>query len=139
MICPSSPKPPFLFWQQGGKGETKRDMSQLTETELLTIAKPELRLYDSETGESVMACKIVDATHLCADSKRCVIKYAHAKRGVIFQICDWYEADKDLGTTVHYFLNEMSIEECVVELAVRSAILGVNSIELTTFIYTNRP
>lgn len=69
---------------------------------LVGIANDELGLYDSSNGNSIKAYKIVDATEIANNSKRCVIKYGLSVRGVIAQINDWYEADIDLGVSLHY-------------------------------------
>jgi len=108
---------------QNSNSKVGTEVPQSTEADVTsssqTIAKPhvvgsaslELGLYDSRTGGSVTAYSMFDATGMCPGSKRCVIKYADVARGRIAQICDWYKADRDLGTTVHYHINEMTVKE----------------------------
>lgn len=105
------------------------------------IASPTLGLYDSANGNSVTAIHMVDATKFCAKSERCVIKYAPVERGLIAQICDWYEADKDLGGMVHYHINEMKpvelAKDCV--FAMKCRVMGCDALDLANFIYDNKP
>ena len=75
-----------------------------------TGAKYPLGLYDSasEFRTPVIAYKIVDASFLCPESKRCIIKFAKVERGKIAQICKWYNSDIDFGMTLHYHIEEMT-------------------------------
>lgn len=103
-------------------------------------AKDELGLYDSANGKSIKAYKIADATTLTKESERCVIKYALAVRGVIAQICDWYKSDRDLGTTVHYFIDEMSVDELAKDEVFERhcRVMDAHALTLAHFIYDNR-
>ena len=103
-------------------------------------ASPELGLYDSRTGGSVIAYRMFDATGMCPGSKRCVIKYADVARGRIAQICDWYEADKDLGATVHYHINEMTPKELAedVVFARQARVMAVEADVLAKSIFANQ-
>jgi len=105
------------------------------------VAKKEMGLYDSATGDSVLATKIVDATEFCRESKRCVIKYGEVKRGALFQICDWYEANEDMGATIHYFLDEQTPEQLSQcgGFELRAFLVGIHPLKLAEFIYENRP
>lgn len=97
-------------------------------------------LYDSETGRSVEFDKAVDVTHLCLDSLRCVVKYGNAKRGRIAQICDWYEQEKDMGTTVHFFISEMTPMGLAGDVVFnrRARVMHANPFELAKYIYDNQ-
>ena len=70
----------------------------------------EMGLYDSANGASLYAYKVVDMTSLCPKSKQLVIKYTKSVRGIIAQICNWYEKGKDLGTCVHYHIREITAD-----------------------------
>jgi len=100
-----------------------------------------LGLYDSaDPSVSITATKVVDASELCRDTERCVIKYASAIRGLIAQICDWYEKGRDLGATVHYFLDEMTPEKLARDEVFESCAenMGADPLELAEAIYANR-
>lgn len=66
----------------------------------------DLGLYDSDTGQSLVAEKIVDATGACRSGERTILLYTRAQRGPIVQILHPYEGC-DYGTTVHYFIDEI--------------------------------
>lgn len=107
---------------------------------VIASASLELGLYDSRNGKTIKAYKMADATHLCNDSKRCVIKYANCVRGKIAQICDWYEAEKDLGTTVHYHINEMTFKDLAKDevFVLRCKVMKADSYSLAKFIYDSQ-
>jgi len=107
---------------------------------VIASASLELGLYDSANGKSVKAYKMADATILCSDSKRCVIKYANVVRGRIAQICDWYEPNQDLGVNLHYHINEMSIYQLANDevFISRCLSMAVNPFSLAQFIYENQ-
>ena len=56
-------------------------------------------LYDSDTGESLAAEKIVDVTDKQCDGEQSVLIYTRAKRGRIVQL-------QQGALRVHYFLDE---------------------------------
>lgn len=113
---------------------------ELQQANVVGIANSELGLYDSRSGNSVTAYKMFDATSLCNDSKRCVIKYADVVRGRIAQINDWYEADTDLGTCVHYHINEMSVEGLANDqvFARQCRVMGAMPLVLAQAIFDNQ-
>lgn len=102
--------------------------------------KPELRLYDTANGNTILAYKVFDATHLCQYSKRCVIKYADCERGRIAQINDWYKKDYDLGMCVHYFINEMTAEQLMSDIVFNRFCesLGILPVNLAEAIFENQ-
>ena len=104
------------------------------------FAKLDLGLYDSANGKNVKAYKIVDATNLCSNSKKCVIKYANVIRGTIAQICDWYESKKDLGVCLHYHINEMTPDELINDdvFKIRCSLIGADPNMLAQFIFNNQ-
>jgi hypothetical protein len=108
----------------------------------INYASLELGLYDSQSGKSIKAYKIIDATHLLEnnDNRRCVIKYANCLRGKIAQICYWYEPTKDLGAMVHYFINEITDKELAKDevFYLRCELMNVNPFMLARFIYENQ-
>jgi hypothetical protein len=97
-----------------------------------------LSLYDSANGNTIYADKVVDITTFCSNSKQTVLKYANAERGRIVQICDLYEHGKDLGTVIHYFVDELTPEQFVEELKLRASILGCSANKLTELILENK-
>lgn len=100
----------------------------------------DLGLYDSANDGNIEAYKIIDATHLCPNSKRCVIKYAKVARGTIAQINNWYERDRDLGSSVHYHINEMTPSELGNDtvFASTSSSMGADPLNLASFIFNNQ-
>ena len=107
---------------------------------VIASASLELGLYDSRNGKTIKAYKMADATHLCCDSAKCVIKYANCIRGKIAQICDWYEATRDLGTTVHYHINEMTVNQLASDevFVIRCKIMKADPYILAQFIYDSQ-
>jgi hypothetical protein len=107
---------------------------------VIASASLELGLYDSRNGKTIKAYKTAEATHLCNDSKRCIIKYANCVRGKIAQICDWYEPTRDLGTTVHYHINEMTVNQLASDevFAIRCKIMKADPYILAKFIYDSQ-
>lgn len=103
-------------------------------------ASKTLDLYDSDNGKTIKSYKIVDATYLCKDSKRCVIKYADCTRGRIAQICDWYQSDYDLGVSLHFFINEMTFNELKKDTVFirRCKVMECDPYCLAKFIYDNQ-
>lgn len=60
-------------------------------------------LYDSDTGESLVAAKVADITELQTDYDRVLLAYTQAQRGRIVQVCRSYgEGD----ARIHYFFDE---------------------------------
>jgi hypothetical protein len=104
------------------------------------FVKHELGLYDSSSGESIVAYKIIDATVLCPLSKRCVIKYAIDSIGKVAQINEWYDRDVDLGSSVHYHINNLTVHELSTDLVFMSFAnkLGINPSNFAYFIYNNQ-
>lgn len=106
----------------------------------IDCASLKLGIYDSENGESIIAYKIADATILCRNSKRCVIKYANIASGKLAQICNWYNPNEDLGTTLHYYISEMSFIQLVKHetFAIICRCMAVDPFILAQFIYENQ-
>lgn len=98
-------------------------------------------LYDNNSKDetSVRAEKVIDVTEFCPESKRCVIKYAKVTRGMIAQICDWYEKDKDFGATLHYHINEMTPVELANDIVFSRHCNGAHPVELAHIIFDNQP
>lgn len=122
------------------KVETTTSSLPFGNNHVVGSASPELGLYDSRNGNSVTAYKMFDATSLCTDSERCVIKYADVTRGRIAQICDWYKPDYDLGVNVHYHINEMTVEELANDevFACQCRVMGADAITLAKAIFDNQ-
>lgn len=126
--------------QQSDAAEVSTSSQTIAKPRVVGSAKDELDLYDSANGKSIKAYKIVDATELTNNSKRCVIKYAISVRGVIAQICDWYKPDVDLGGSVHYFIDETSPKELSEDEVFkrRCRVMDAHALTLSHFIYDNR-
>jgi hypothetical protein len=122
------------------KADNKQVSPSIANARVVGSAKDELGLFDSANGKSIKAYKIVDATELTNNSKRCVIKYALSVRGVIAQICDWYKPDVDLGGSVHYFIDETSPKELSEDEVFerRCRVMDAHALTLSHFIYDNR-
>jgi len=107
---------------------------------VIASASFELGLYDSRNGKTIKAYKMAEATHLCNDSKRCIIKYANCVRGKIAQICDWYEPTRDLGTTAHYHINEMTVNQLASDevFVIRCKIMKTDPYIFAKFIYDSQ-
>lgn len=107
--------------------------------EMRSMEGSRLGLYDSDTGRSIPSLKVIDVTKFCPESKQVVVKYGIAKRGLIAQICDWYRRGKDLGTTLHYFVNEMTPETLAAdEIFERHAVaMGADARKLAEVIFEN--
>lgn len=110
-------------------------------TTITEVANQELGLYDSNNGKSVLATKIVDASDFCKKSPRCVIKYATVERGDIAQVNNWYYPDRDLGSSVHYFIDEMNLSQLASDIVFERTAksMGAKPLDLAEFIYNNRP
>lgn len=102
----------------------------------------ELGLYDnnSDNHSSVLADHVIDVTAICSNSARCIIKYANVKRGRIAQINNWYEQDKDLGSSVHYHINEMTPHELALDSVFTSTSrsMRVDPLVLAKIIFANQ-
>lgn len=99
-----------------------------------------MSLYDSANGKTLFAYNIVDATHLCEDSKHLVIKYAKAVDGTLAQINNLYQKNVDLGTMVHYNISKMNPDSLANDEVFESqcAHLGCKPIDLALFIFNNK-
>ncbi len=101
-----------------------------------------LGLYDnnSETGNSVLAYKVIDVTELLTDVEQVVIKYAKVTRGTIAQICDWYEKGKDLGLTIHWHIDNITPEQLANDEAFnfRCKIFEVDALVFANVIINNK-
>lgn len=104
----------------------------------LSFASPYLGLWDNH--KSVTAYKIIDASSLCPDAEQVLIKYANTESGRIAQICQLYEPEKDLGLTVHYFINRESIKSLSEDdtFVIRCAVMGVDPKKLSMFIFLHQ-
>lgn len=98
---------------------------------------PEMGLYDSVNAQTVKAYRFVDMSNLCHKAPRLLVKYADVTRGRIAQLCHWYEADEDLGSTVHYHISLMTADELAKdEVFERTAIVvGADPLALAQEIY----
>jgi hypothetical protein len=61
--------------------------------------KADIGLFDSATGKSLEAIKVVDVTNFQDRAKRAVLLFTQAQRGRIVQL----QSD---GMRIHYFLDE---------------------------------
>lgn len=109
--------------------------------ELESLKGSKLGLYDSNSKNrtSVIADKVIDVTEICPDAKRCIIKYAKVTRGLIAQICDWYESNEDFGLKIHYHINEMTPVELANDEVFSSHCMGAHPMELANVIFDNQP
>lgn len=107
---------------------------------LKTLQKSSVGLFDSDTNKSLKAYKAIDITDMCTDCEQLIIKYCKAKRGLIAQLSNLYEKEKDLGIQVHYFLNEKSAktlsEDEVFKRMAKNC--GCDAWELALTIYLNK-
>lgn len=114
--------------------------STCNNTHVIGNASPELEIYYNRNRNSATAYKIFDATSLCNDSERCVIKYANVVHGCIAQICDWYDYDCDLGVKIYYYINKMSVEELANDkvFAHQCRMMGVIPLVLAKAVFDNQ-
>ena len=103
--------------------------------------KKAMSMYDSQTGKTLFAQKIVDLSEYCPESKQCIIKYTKVHRGLIAQINNLYQKGKDLGSSVHYFISEMSIAELAADVVFErlSKRMGCEVTILSNLIFDNAP
>ena len=67
-------------------------------------------LYDSASGVSLAAVRVVDITEDCPSGERTILLYTNAERGPIVQISRPYENQKYMGSHIHFFINELGNE-----------------------------
>lgn len=70
-------------------------------------------LYDSDTGRTLKAKKVVNVTDDCPNaskSDRCIFLYCKSKRGRIIQIIRPYKEEKFMGVSIHFFVDELDEE-----------------------------
>ena len=110
-------------------------------TNLPEFKNSEMGLYDSANNKSVRAEKVIGLVVSVDFEGQVVVKYAHVTRGLIAQICQWYEKGKDLGVTVHYHINEMTLDELASDsvFETRAKTIGYEPIELAKIIFENAP
>lgn len=65
------------------------------------------QLYDSATGDSLIAERVVDITADCPKGERTILLFTRAKRGRIVQVNWPYENEKFMGARIHYFVDEL--------------------------------
>lgn len=64
-------------------------------------------LYDSDTGKSLKALKVVDITEDCAPTgERVVLLFTKAQRGRIVQVTRPYKDRAYIGEHIHFFVDE---------------------------------
>jgi len=97
----------------------------------------EMGMYDSATGETVIADKCIDLTGFCPKSKQVIVKYANVKRGRVAQIINLYEKCDDIGVCVHYHINELTKESLAKDSVFEnlSSSLGCSSLLLAKLIF----
>ena len=71
-------------------------------------------LYDSDTGTSLVASKVVDITEDCPAGERTILLFTQATRGRIVQIAHPYDGQKYMGDNIHFFVDELhhNVEPC---------------------------
>jgi hypothetical protein len=67
-------------------------------------------LYDSDTGDSLVASKVVDITEDCPTGERTILLFTQAKRGRIVQVTHPYDGQKYMGANIHFFVDELHRE-----------------------------
>lgn len=70
-------------------------------------------LYDSDTGVSLKAEKIVDITEDCpkaSNKNRALLLFTRAKGGRIVQITRPYEGEVYMGSHRHFFVDKLDVE-----------------------------
>lgn len=93
-------------------------------------------LYDSDTGASLEAIRVVDITDLQRDYHRVLLAFTQAKRGRIVQIVMASDEGDATGTRIHYFLDEPGGARMIEEDEVW---LGFDKNVLTDAIVLNAP
>jgi hypothetical protein len=64
-------------------------------------------MYDSDTGESLVAKKVFDITADCPSGERTILLFTEAKRGRIVQIAHPYDGQKYMGSNIHFFVDDL--------------------------------
>lgn len=64
-------------------------------------------LYDSATGISLVAEKVVDITDDCPSGERTILLFTRAQRGRIVQVAHPYPDQKFMGSHIHFFVDEL--------------------------------
>lgn len=103
-------------------------------------------LYDSETGASCMTEKVVDITEDCPKASRkdqAVLLFTRAKRGRIVQITRPYKGAVNMGSRIHFFVDEldreMHADQRYNTFGLTANRLGLTKLELRTLIETHAP
>lgn len=101
--------------------------------------KVNMGIVDSQTGKRIFADKIIDISEHCPEAAQCVIKYGNAKRGRIAQICEFYQKNIDLGSTVHFFTTDETQQSVVKNnwFELRAKVSGIKPELLAKLIYEN--
>lgn len=96
-----------LLMKSERKAQTGRTAKAITMATTLEIQKEHCPgLYDSATGEGLVAEKVVDVTD-DVHNERTVLLYTSAKRGRIVQITFPYPDEVYMGAHTHFFLDEL--------------------------------
>ena len=80
-------------------------------------------LYDSETGDSIKAERVVDLGH-DADGGSMSLVYCRAKRGRIVQV-------RNGGSRVHYFLDEHQLAQDAARVGRMMDMTGENALKIS--------
>lgn len=67
-------------------------------------------LYDSDTGDDLVAERVVDITADCPSGRRTVLLFTRAKRGRIVQITHPWDGEVYFGSHTHFFVDELGRE-----------------------------
>lgn len=108
---------------------------KLTEIEIDSDYDP--GLYDSDTGESLVAEKVVDATAACPSGERTILLYTRAKRGRIVQIVHPFTGEKYRGSHIHFFVDELRFDPVGLRRIARRA--GLSAVKALRLIRDNAP
>ena len=74
--------------------------------ELAITAEHDPGLYDSATGLSLTAEKVVDISDDCSSGERTILLFTRAKRGRIVQVTFPYPDHLYMGSHTHFFVDE---------------------------------
>lgn len=94
-------------------------------------------LYDSADGTTLMAEKVVDITDDCPARERTLLLYTKAKRGPIVQVAHPYDGQSYLGSTIHFFTNEMDARDESFAMTARRA--GLTGFQFRKLIRQHAP
>ena len=82
-------------------------------TEIEVTNEYKVGLSDSDTGESCVTEKVVEVTEECPspnNGDRCLFLFTRTQRGRIVQMTQPYKGEKVMGSSIHFFVDELDAE-----------------------------